>query len=140
MDYKEFFESLPKWDEEDRVATLQQLVSIKATHLPPRGKKSREIDWFNFLVKIIMSGKASGVIAGNKANELLGYLCPFAEEPLTGLFCCGDGSILCTSAEKLRGISNSPRQEWTMAMDIIALNEDYKRLDIRQLYAQILKR
>lgn len=122
MEYKEFIESLPKWDGEDRVTRLQQLVKVRAMHLPPKGKKSKEVDWFNFLVKqVVVSGKADAVIAGNKADELIAYLCPTTEALLrfaNDLLGINNGTVLITNAKTLHAIAQNPRYKWIMTMKI----------------------
>lgn len=145
MNYKEFFDTLPVWDGEDRVAKLQQLVKIKAMHLPPRGKKSNEVDWFNFLVRqVIMSGKANCVIAGDKVEELIAYLFSFVdelkEEIASRTLCINEGVISITDINLLHIIMQMPHCKWIIAMEIKTIDDDYKRLDMRQLYAQILNK
>lgn len=145
MEYKEFFKSLPKWDGKDRVSELQQLVKIRATHLPPRGKRSNEADWFNFVVRqVVVSGKADAVIAGNEADELIAWLCPFAEvlieEIVDNLLSVNEGSVLVAGNKTLHAIASTPRYKWTIAMEIWKIDNNYKSLDVKQLYAQILNR
>lgn len=141
MDWKEFFDTLPAWDEEDRVTKLQRLVKIKATHLPVRGRKSSETDWFNFLItQVVVKGRAFSAITGDKADELITCLCPFAEECLADLFVIGAGRVRVTPANKPYLFSQLPRYSWVMTMEIVAVDPAYKAIDIRQLYAQVLNK
>lgn len=99
------------------------------------------MDWKEFFDTLpAWDGEAGCVIAGDKAAELTTYLCPFAEEQIIGLFNVGESSIITLTVNALHKLYPQARQKWIMTIEIEAIDTAYKAIDIKQLYAQVLKR